>query len=185
MAEEGDNPKTSEAVGRVCMESFLKRPSTKPVAMKVIGDFMNNLVLARRRPDYEYRFDMGSVFLVGDSASVILSGDTSFFLFADGKLVKKSEPKTFPSLGYAPSYEGEGTEAFDLPRDFKEKMALLLVTGRKSDAFDVSALETALLQAASPEEWLKGVMTGDLSEESALAAFLAPKKRKFSLFSKG
>lgn len=182
MAADNDDPQAGEAAGHICADSFLRRPSLKDVAMETIGVFMNNAVLARHRPVYgqEDRFDAAALFLFKDQARALLSGTAGIFMFSDGELFWHSASKRYPDLGISPAYRTEAEPVFDLPRDVRERAAVLICSGILPDGADTQMLRDALKSAELPGDWLREVMPRIGEDRSALAAFLPPRRSLFS-----
>lgn len=179
MAAENDDPESGEAAGKLCADSFLRRPSLKDVAMETIGVFMNNAVLARHRPSQNDRFDAAAVFIFKDQARALLSGRVGAWLFVDGQPYWQSAAKQYPDLGRSPAYQAQAEALFDLPRKVEKRAALLLCSGMLSEEADIAMLKETLAGADSPGGWLKEIMPVMGEEKSALAAFLPPRRGLF------
>ena len=180
MAADNDDPEAGEAAGRICADSFLRRPSLKDIAMETIGEFMNNTVLARHRPTRDERFDAAALFVFKDQARALLSGKAGIWLFADGELYWSSSSRRYPDLGASPSYQAAPEECFDLPKDVSGKAALLMCSGMLPEETDTALLKETLEGAELPGDWLKRLMPQLSGDASALAAFLPPRKGLFS-----
>lgn len=174
------DPLTGEKAAAVCVDSFLHRPSLKPVALQTILGFVNNIVMARGKPGENLSFDAAAYFIFKDQAAWVVSGTAALLMFVDGRLTRKSSAKRYPCLGVTPSYQAEAESVFSMPQGCRERIAVLMCAGVSSDALDAELLERELANAEGPEAWLEAAMSQVLPPEgTALAAFLPPRKRLF------
>lgn len=177
----GGDPLTGEKAAAFCVDSFLRRPSLKPFALQTIFGFVNNLVMARGKPGDNLSFDAAVCFMFKDQAAWVISGTAALLMFVDGKLLRKSSAKRYPCLGVTPSYQAEAESVFSMPRDCRERIAILMCSGISSDALDAERLERELANAEAPGAWLEAATPHMLPEVAALAVFLPPRKRLFGL----
>lgn len=172
MIDDNGDPRTDAEAARLCVESYVRRPSVKPVAVETICGFMNNIVLARRPPDPEYGYHAAMFFIFKNEAVWAISGDAAALVFVDRHLTRASDRKLYPMLGSSPAFRIESGEAFTLPRG---DLSLFLCTGAVLDqAGGAAGIEEALAGAETPGDWMKAVQGRCASPGSALAAFIPP-----------
>ena len=184
MMDDGGDMHLGDQAAKVCVNSFLRRPSLKPTAFQTISGFMNNLVLAAHRPGDACVFYAAMVFLLKDRAAWAISGEMSVLLFSGGVLERSSSGSANSRMGLSPVCRPELCEPFRLSR---EEKALLICSNPLLAAVSVQEIEAALRESNGPAQWQERILSrlnGPDEAVSMLCAFIPPPPRGLSaLFS--
>ena len=176
----GDNiePETDARVAAVCAESFIGKPSLKPIAFQTILGFANNIVLARRKPSVDFSYDAVCMFLFKNEAAWVISGNASAILFVDGEPVRQSAEKVYPSIGSSPAYKAQAEGPFAMTQG---ETALLLSCGAPWTAEDAQAIGAMLRGSESPARWMERILERYPDQcTSAMTVFLPAPHRHAS-----
>lgn len=167
---------TSAELAKICLESYIKRPSVKKQAINMIGNFMNNMAIAKRRPQHWLRQDAVALFTKGRKARWLISGAANAFLFSEGALYKASQDKENARFGDHPIFEAVLEPEITLPA---AQNAIFLCTDSFLEQVPVDILEQSLREADNAHIWMQTILEHceSMPEGSALAAMLPQKKR--------
>ena len=183
MVDDNGDPQTDERLSQLCTESFLRRPSVEPFAVKAICGFMNNMVVARHTPDHDYSYNAAVLFVFKDQASWWISGDASVMLFSDGKPLQVSEAKRYPYIGASLAYQPEAAPVIKL--EHGRETALLITAGATLNAEDAERIGDLLRESDNPEAWMERIVQSEGERlSSALTAFIPPPKSGLAGFRK-
>ncbi len=153
----GDNidPETDARVAAVCAESFVGKPSMKPIAFHTIFGFANNIVMTRRKPSVDFSYDAAGMFLFKDDAAWVISGHASAILFVDGEPVRRSAEQIYPCIGSSPVYKAPVEGPFTMTQG---ETALLLNCGAFWSEDEAKAIGQMLKQCDSPQQWMERIL---------------------------
>ena len=153
----GDNtePEIDARVAAVFAESFVGKPSMKPIAFQTISGFANNIVLSRRKPAIDFTYDAAGLFLFKNEGAWVISGKASACLFVDGKPVRRSAEKTYPSIGSSPAYKAQAEGPFEMTHG---ETALLFSCGAPWSEEDTQTIGRLLCESKSPEDWMERIL---------------------------
>ena len=175
MVDENGNSALSEKAAKVCVDSFLRRPSVKPVALETICGFVNDAVLSGRGPSPQFTF-AASIFMIhGTNMAWAISGNSAVMLFSDGKLERYAVGEPYPCFGSSPTYKPDIQQAFQPVRGEK---ALFLCSGRLLKTIRTGSVEKALQQSNGPKDWNERVKALSPSTQfNSLAAWIPSPSR--------
>lgn len=179
LVDDNGNLNTDERVAEIGAKSFLRRPSMKAQAIRMICSFMNNIVLSTRRPTMDYTYHACALFVFKNKAVWWGSGDVNAVLICDGEPVFVSKPQTYPFLGFSPAYAPKELEEIELK---KGEYALFMSAGKAPDNEQIQTICALLKKSQTPQEWLEAVrMEYEDSFSSALSVFLHSPKTKLKV----
>lgn len=174
LLEKEEVPGVSEQVMNVCIDSFMKRPSTKRFALNVISNFVNNIVYMKKKPGNPLPYTAALLFLSGGKANCNVSGKGNVLYFSEDE-TKIFNNANIQDLGVKTSYVLEVNNEFKLQ---KGTNSFLLCTDELLEQIEPDEIKRLLQESESPNEWMDKIIGScENKDVSAMALILGKTKR--------
>ena len=160
---------------RSMADSYMRRPAVADEPMRMISVMANNDLALMRDTGERIECDAAVAFLYGSKARFFLSGAAAAYHFEQGRLAHRTRREEGSVIGRAIRFEPTLEEAFTLKPG---KNAILTASPGLGRSVSDRALEEALNESETPEEWMhhiEGLLAPD-TRFCAVAAFLPDEK---------
>lgn len=138
----------------ICINSFLRRPSAKFKAVKVISNMINNAVFMKQKPGNPYLCNASFLFVSNGKANFNVSGSGNVLYFTEDE-VKVFDNANNQELGMSPSYVLEVDNELKL---HKKSNAFLLCTDDLLEQVNPEKIKNLLEQSETADMWMNSII---------------------------
>jgi hypothetical protein len=170
------NTEACENVLAISADSYLNRPSMQNVAVETISGFINEGLYGLQKPRKPVLCSPAMLFLLGDKARWVVSGNARIYHFQDGGLVNISQDKKTPLFGQKIEWREAVEPAFQVS---KGQHVFLLYSGEEDVVLDKDELEGRLGASEDVEETANGLLSIFEGKRCSVAVLMLQKRKGF------